>query len=137
MATSIMPCYLRWLTECAWAHSAAVGMSEARCVELRRGMAVRSIQLELLAAAYEGRAIAGRQLDQPRGWLASYEAIPTHQSSHCNHLAAGATWILSALISTREGRRGCRPSSAPAMLFPWLQVARELTTVAAKKCPRV
>ena len=46
--------YLRWLTECAWAHSAAVDMPEARCVELRRGMAVRRIELELLAAAYEG-----------------------------------------------------------------------------------
>lgn len=49
--------YLRWLTECAWAHSAAVGMPESRCVELRRGMAVRSIQLELLAAAYEGEQL--------------------------------------------------------------------------------
>jgi acyl-CoA thioester hydrolase len=46
--------YLRWLTACAWAHSAAVGLPEAACVELRRGMAVRSIHLDLLAAAYLG-----------------------------------------------------------------------------------
>ena len=31
--------YLRWLTECAWAHSAAVGLPEDKCVALRRGMA--------------------------------------------------------------------------------------------------
>ena len=46
--------YLRWLTECAWAHSAAVGLSEARCVELRRGMAVRTINIDLLASAHLG-----------------------------------------------------------------------------------
>ena len=44
--------YLRWLTECAWAHSAAVGLPEATCVEMRRGMAVRSIHVDLLASAY-------------------------------------------------------------------------------------
>lgn len=49
--------YLRWLTECAWAHSAAVGLSEQVCVALRRGMAVRTIHLDLLAAAYLGEAL--------------------------------------------------------------------------------
>ena len=46
--------YIRWLTACAWAHSAAVGLPEAACLELRRGMAVRSIRVDLLAAAYLG-----------------------------------------------------------------------------------
>ena len=49
--------YLRWLTECAWAHSAAVGLPEARCVALRRGMAVRTINLDLLASAYAGEEL--------------------------------------------------------------------------------
>lgn len=44
--------YVRWLTECAWAHSAAVGLPEQACVALRRGMAVRSVHLDLLASAY-------------------------------------------------------------------------------------
>ena len=44
--------YLRWLTQCAWAHSAAVGLPEDTCVTMRRGMAVRSIHVDLLAAAY-------------------------------------------------------------------------------------
>ena len=49
--------YLRWLTECAWAHSAAVGLPEEKCVELRRGMAVRGINVELLGSAYLGDKI--------------------------------------------------------------------------------
>lgn len=46
--------YVRWLSECAWAHSAAVGLSEDVCVALRRGMAVRTLHIDLLAAAYLG-----------------------------------------------------------------------------------
>lgn len=49
--------YLRWLTECAWAHSAAVGLPENKCVALRRGMAVRGINVELLGSAYLGDKI--------------------------------------------------------------------------------
>ena len=49
--------YLRWLTECAWAHSAAVGLPEDKCVALRRGMAVRGINVELLGSAYLGDKI--------------------------------------------------------------------------------
>lgn len=46
--------YVRWLSECAWAHSAAVGLPEETCVALRRGMAVRTFHIDLLAAAYLG-----------------------------------------------------------------------------------
>jgi len=46
--------YLRWLTECAWAHSAAVGLPEETCVQMRGGMAVRSIHVDLLSSAYLG-----------------------------------------------------------------------------------
>ena len=49
--------YFRWLTECAWAHSAAVGLPEAACVALRRGMAVRKVDVEILAAAYLDEAL--------------------------------------------------------------------------------
>ena len=57
--------YLRWLTECAWAHSAAVGLPEDECVKLRRGLAVRTIHLDLLASAYEGdRLLVGNWLTE-------------------------------------------------------------------------
>ena len=45
--------YIQWLTDCAWAHSAAVGLPEETCVAMGRGMAVRSLHIDLLAAAYE------------------------------------------------------------------------------------
>jgi acyl-CoA thioester hydrolase len=49
--------YLSWLEVCAWAHSAALGFDEARCVEMERGMAVRNLNLDYLAACYEGDEI--------------------------------------------------------------------------------
>jgi len=49
--------YIRWLEQCAWAHSAAVGFPEERCVALARGMAVRSIHVHYLAACYQGDRI--------------------------------------------------------------------------------
>lgn len=49
--------YLSWLERCAWAHSAAVGFPESRCLEMQRGMAVRTLALEYLAACYAGDEI--------------------------------------------------------------------------------
>ena len=49
--------YLGWLEACAWAHSAALGFGEAKCIEMQRGMAVRNLNLEYLAACYEGDEI--------------------------------------------------------------------------------
>lgn len=46
--------YIQWLTDCAWAHSAAVGLPESLCVEMQRGMAVRGIHIDMLASAYVG-----------------------------------------------------------------------------------
>jgi acyl-CoA thioester hydrolase len=46
--------FIRWLSRCAWAHSAAVGLPEETCLALRRGMAVRAFHITLLAAAYLG-----------------------------------------------------------------------------------
>lgn len=49
--------YIGWLERCAWAHSAAVGFPEERCIEMARGMAVRQLNVEYLAACYEGDRI--------------------------------------------------------------------------------
>ena len=49
--------YIRWLEQCAWAHSAAVGLPESRCIELARGMAVRTLHVHYLAACYAGDTI--------------------------------------------------------------------------------
>jgi acyl-CoA thioester hydrolase len=49
--------YLRWLDETAWAHSAALGVSPARCVALRRGMVVWRSLLHYTAPAFAGDAL--------------------------------------------------------------------------------
>ena len=46
--------YLRWLEQCAWAHSDAVGLPESRCIARPRGMAGRHLDLVYLAAARAG-----------------------------------------------------------------------------------
>ena len=43
--------YLKWLDTVAWAHSAAMGLSLADCLALRRGMAVRHTRVDYWDAA--------------------------------------------------------------------------------------
>jgi acyl-CoA thioester hydrolase len=43
--------YLQWLDGIAWAHSARLGLPLERCLELRRGMAVRHTRVDYLEAA--------------------------------------------------------------------------------------
>jgi acyl-CoA thioester hydrolase len=43
--------YLQWLDHIAWAHSAKLGLALDRCLELRRGMAVRHARTDYLEAA--------------------------------------------------------------------------------------
>lgn len=43
--------YLTWLDRAAWSHSAALGVTLAQCITMRRGMAALRIQIEYLRAA--------------------------------------------------------------------------------------
>ncbi|MEM7097256.1 MAG: thioesterase family protein [Pseudomonadota bacterium] len=79
--------YLRWLTECAWAHSAAVGLSEEVCVEMRRGMAVRSIHVDLLASAYlDERLLVGN-------WLTNRDRLRATRIYQIVNKATGTTLL--------------------------------------------
>lgn len=49
--------YVQWMIDCAFAHSSALGLSEARCREMGRGMAAVDLQIKLLGAAYEGEQL--------------------------------------------------------------------------------
>jgi len=49
--------YLQWLDRIAWAHSAELGLPLARCLEMRRGMAVRHTRVDYLAAALLGEEL--------------------------------------------------------------------------------
>ena len=62
--------YIGWLERCAWAHSESVGFSEKMCLELQRGMAVRQLRVEYLAACYQGdRILVGNWLVSNDGRL--------------------------------------------------------------------
>jgi acyl-CoA thioester hydrolase len=49
--------YLTWLDHIAWAHSCKLGLPLERCLELRRGMAVRHTRVDYLDAALLGDAL--------------------------------------------------------------------------------
>jgi len=49
--------YIRWLDECARAHSKSLGVDTDSAKELGYGMAVRESQVTYLAAAYSGDAV--------------------------------------------------------------------------------
>ncbi len=49
--------YLQWLDRVAWAHSAQLGLPIERCLELRRGMAVRHTRVDYLEAALLGDSL--------------------------------------------------------------------------------
>jgi acyl-CoA thioester hydrolase len=62
--------YIKWLEQLAWAHSTAVGLSEADCVAMSRGMAVRKINVEYLSACYAGdEVIVGNWISASDGKL--------------------------------------------------------------------
>ena len=46
--------YIAWMTDCMFAHSAAVGLPDDICMEMQRGMAVKQIRADLLAPSYDG-----------------------------------------------------------------------------------
>ena len=46
--------YIAWMTDCMFAHSAAVGLPDDICMEMQRGMAVKQIRADLLGPSYDG-----------------------------------------------------------------------------------
>jgi acyl-CoA thioester hydrolase len=49
--------YVRWLDECAWSHSTALGLPPQVCSMLGRGMAVWRTQVNYLRPAFDGDEI--------------------------------------------------------------------------------
>ena len=45
--------YISWMTDCMFAHSAAVGLPDNICMEMQRGMAVKQIRADLIAPSYD------------------------------------------------------------------------------------
>ena len=79
--------YLRWLTECAWAHSAHVGLPEDTCVAMRRGMAVRTINVDLLSSAYlDDQLLVGN-------WLTNRDKLRATRVYQIANPATGVTLL--------------------------------------------
>ncbi len=49
--------YLQWLDRIAWEHSSDLGVPLARCIAVRRGMAVRHTRVDYLEAALPGNLL--------------------------------------------------------------------------------
>ena len=99
--------YLQWLTQCAWAHSAEVGLTEQRCVELRRGMAVREIHVELLASAYEGdELLVGN-------WVSSKDRLRATREYQVINPTTGATLLRGHLDFVCINLDNGRPARMP------------------------
>jgi acyl-CoA thioester hydrolase len=49
--------YLSWLDRVAWSHSAALGISLAQCMQMRRGMAAHRTVIDYLRAAVLGDTV--------------------------------------------------------------------------------
>lgn len=45
--------YIKWMIDCAFDHSTAVGLPESTCRKLARGMAAVKFNVDLLGSAYE------------------------------------------------------------------------------------
>jgi len=50
--------YVQWMIDCAFAHSAFLGLDELTCKTMARGMAAISFDVQLLGSAYEGDKLA-------------------------------------------------------------------------------
>lgn len=60
--------FIEYLTDCAFAHSAAVGLPAATCMKMERGMVVRDIRVSLLGPAYAGDKL------QVANWISKVDA---------------------------------------------------------------
>ena len=62
--------YIAWMTDCMFAHSAAVGLTDEICEEMKRGMAVREMRVDFLGSAYEGdKLVIGNWITSSDGKL--------------------------------------------------------------------
>ena len=95
--------YIGWLEACAWAHSAAVGFPEEKCLEMERGMAVRTLSAEYLSACYEGdRILIGNWLVANDGKLRATRRFQVNNETRSQVALRGE--ILYVCMNLKSGR---------------------------------
>ncbi|MDP6377740.1 MAG: thioesterase family protein [Pseudomonadales bacterium] len=101
--------YIQWLTNCAWAHSAAVDLPESVCVEMQRGMAVRGMRVQMLASAYEGDHLL------VANWLVDADArLRATRQFQIVNAANGVTLIRAHIDYVCVNLASGRPARMPA-----------------------
>ncbi len=98
--------YIQWLTDCAWAHSAEVGLPEESCVAMQRGMAIREIHVELLASAYAGDSLkVGNWIERVDGRLRATRRFQILNADSGNTLLRGHVDFVCLNLATGRPTR--------------------------------
>lgn len=93
--------YLKWINDCASAHSAAVGLPAAQCVALDRGMAVRETRLVYQQPArYGDQIIIANWVTKNDGRLRASRAFQIMRRSDQMTLLIGASNYACIALST-------------------------------------
>ena len=107
--------YVQWMIDCAFAHSASLGLDEVTCKTMARGMAAISFDVQLLGSAYEGDELeVATWIVDPDGRI---RLARKFQILHPNQVGHWPAAILNSSVptSTRERPYACRKSSKRPM----------------------
>ena len=111
--------FIQGLTDCAFAHSAAVGLSEQTCRELQRGMAVRDMRVELLGSAYAGDRL------KVANWISRADAkLRATRQFQIINIDTGQTLLRAELDFICTNLKTGRPVKMPS-LFAQRYVVKE------------
>lgn len=98
--------YVRWLGEAAWAHSEALGLSEAACVAMDRGFVIRRTEIDYLAAAAPGDAVRlATWIIENDGRLRSRRRFQLVRQADARTLVRAEMLFVSVRLSTGEAVR--------------------------------
>ena len=98
--------YLSWLDKAAWSHSAALGVSPARCGQLRRGMAAHRIEIDFVRAAVLGdRVLVGTWIVASDGRLRVKRRFQVRHGADGGLLARARTEYVCVNLDTGRAAR--------------------------------
>lgn len=122
--------YVRWLDECAWAHSTALGLDPVATVAGGRGMAVWRTQLNYLAPALEGDEL------ELATWIVFNDArLRIDRRFQLRRIADGGTLLRGLIHYVCIDLGTGRPRRMPAAFAAYLPRPAVLAAAAAEPQP--
>jgi acyl-CoA thioester hydrolase len=101
--------YVRWLDECAWSHSTALGLPPQACSALGRGMAVWRTQVNYLRPAFDGDEI------EIGTWLLRNDGrLRIDRRFQMRRVADGETLLVALIHYVCIDLKSGRPARMPA-----------------------